>query len=673
MPPKVPPPGQIRLNFQNGGLALSRPAPNEATPRGPPAQLDADHPNPGRTAAPASSRPAAVGRALLARAVQRWLGGAPEEPPRAAPGGAASAPSAAAAGEGAIDWDSELAAALRGDEEVGADVATTRQLALTSTGGADSLGAEAARPAAACGDSDAPEERPGGGGGGGADTTASGLVHAQLLPASEEPGDGPGFDGDSDATSEELDLYNLDWAAEEERQPGAPAGGGADTPRVGAGGARVAAADTAGADAARPRIGSVGVGMVNLGYSCFGIAVLQCFFRLEGFELVHDDLRLVAAYNMLQLQWRTGRAPVSREEMRAFWDAVVGDRTAHDYDVRRARLTGYAQQDATEFMSIVLLASDASGASTLAFTVRRACQRRAPAGVDPLAAGLYTERDDPCKVLTLEIVGRTLQSCLEHLTAVEAMDGPARDNLLEFETANGTLFVGGSRRFTLATTPPYLVVSLKRFLFDVPTRRRRKLDAPVRVPALLDLSPYCTAPTSGSVPDPRDGSRHYELISVVAHAGDVEVGHYIALARGADGQWRVSDDDTVRETDIASVLRLAEGTGAEGSTSAYLLFYARVEQPAAAALATQVLSSGGAGPSPAPSAVSAPSAAAAREGAIDWEAETMASLAALEADGATLASDGDDERKSFDDSDSVCVEEDVGTVHPLAQHTHTHT
>jgi ubiquitin C-terminal hydrolase len=246
--------------------------------------------------------------------------------------------------------------------------------------------------------------------------------------------------------------------------------------------ARPAAADTADTAAVRP-----GAGLPNVGASCYMNAVLQLFFPVDDFVFAHEDARLVVAYNMLRFQCQQGG--VLRAEMEAFIIAVVGNPRAIGYDVRRQELTGHLQVDAAEFMSLVLLQCDASGASTLGFTVRTTCRRDAFPGVHSSAEGLCTVRADPYKALPLEIVGSTLGECLANFVTEERMDGPANDNLLELATPSGPQFVSGSRQRTLATLPRCLILPLNRFSFDKQTRRRSKLDKSVEVPELLDLAP----------------------------------------------------------------------------------------------------------------------------------------------------------------------------------------
>jgi ubiquitin C-terminal hydrolase len=182
--------------------------------------------------------------------------------------------------------------------------------------------------------------------------------------------------------------------------------------------------------------------------------------------------------------------------------------------------------------------------------------------------------------LPLEIAGSTLVSCLANFATEERADGPDKDNLLEFETPSGPKFVRGSRQRTFATLPRRLILQLNRFAFNERTGRWSKSDTSVLIPELLDVSPYCAEPASGSVRDRRDCL--YELTCMVMHRGTAEAGHYWALRRDADRQWRRYDDESVSDTDIGRVLQEGRGTGVKGSPSAYILMYTLAPQQSGA-------------------------------------------------------------------------------------------
>ena len=87
--------------------------------------------------------------------------------------------------------------------------------------------------------------------------------------------------------------------------------------------------------------------------------------------------------------------------------------------------------------------------------------------------------------------------------------------------------------------------------------------------------PVDTTPAAAEPPPPAQ----YRLHGVVEHSGGLHGGHYVAYVRRGDsgsddsGGWHYASDRHVRAASAADVL------GAE----AYLLFYVRVDQDAAAA------------------------------------------------------------------------------------------
>lgn len=171
------------------------------------------------------------------------------------------------------------------------------------------------------------------------------------------------------------------------------------------------------------------------------------------------------------------------------------------------------------------------------------------------------------------------------------------------------------KRMELWSAPDVLCLQLKRFSTSgfspgVPSRggwfgggaggsrfaKRRKVKTLVRYPPLLDLAPFLADQTTGG----RGGVGHtYELVGVVKHSGDLNGGHYTALARdcapppgdqrgaahGADhkgdgpwtGRWLSCNDRQITAVD------LAQGGAPLLSKDAYLLFYERKGQRGKAA------------------------------------------------------------------------------------------
>lgn len=138
--------------------------------------------------------------------------------------------------------------------------------------------------------------------------------------------------------------------------------------------------------------------------------------------------------------------------------------------------------------------------------------------------------------------------------------------------------VRATKSLTLWSTPPVLVVQLKRFAFSPGHRSRidTLIDFPVRG---LDLRPHLARhramalmPASSSSSSPSaattDQNCMYDLFAVSEHMGGLGGGHYTAQVRSiADGVWYDCNDSSVRPA----------GHSGEGAvtSSAYMLFYRR--------------------------------------------------------------------------------------------------
>ncbi|KAF0750461.1 hypothetical protein AaE_006699, partial [Aphanomyces astaci] len=174
--------------------------------------------------------------------------------------------------------------------------------------------------------------------------------------------------------------------------------------------------------------------------------------------------------------------------------------------------------------------------------------------------------------------------------------------------------VAHTKRLALWSTPPILVVQLKRFQSISETQSMVKADASIRFPATLSLAPFLAATTTKSTNQPNpppmpppcdtvnnaicdkeDGQKPddpvptpfvwkddiavtfpyptaatdppgYDLYGIVCHVGVLGAGHYVAYVRDGVTWWCV-DDMTVS---VVANLNLSTLMSA-----AYLLFYQR--------------------------------------------------------------------------------------------------
>ena len=147
---------------------------------------------------------------------------------------------------------------------------------------------------------------------------------------------------------------------------------------------------------------------------------------------------------------------------------------------------------------------------------------------------------------------RNVEAALDDFTSTEVLD---RYNMYYCVRCQGD--VQAEKTLQLLTTPPSLVIHLKRF------RGSRKLPHHVDFPLDLDLAPYMTQlPPVPPSELPRYTS--YTLTGLVVHHGhSPSSGHYVAYVRSPSGSWACANDSFVSPVTVREVL----------SQQAYLLFY----------------------------------------------------------------------------------------------------
>jgi len=149
------------------------------------------------------------------------------------------------------------------------------------------------------------------------------------------------------------------------------------------------------------------------------------------------------------------------------------------------------------------------------------------------------------------MMATTLDELLQHFTAPERL---SRDNKWVCNSCSRQ--VKARKQLVLASSPPYLVIGLKRFRHGF----FGKVNQLIEFGEQLNLRPYLS-------PAAREKSASYQLYGVVVHLDKFNIasyGHYITFIK-AGGRWYCADDAKVEEVPTSQVLE----------QRAYLLFYRR--------------------------------------------------------------------------------------------------
>ncbi|KAI8462774.1 MAG: hypothetical protein J3K34DRAFT_372984 [Monoraphidium minutum] len=281
-----------------------------------------------------------------------------------------------------------------------------------------------------------------------------------------------------------------------------------------------------------------GVGLINLGNTCFMNSVLQC--------LSHTP-------PLAQLFLSSGDAAPRRGAASGAPSATPGhfhlgrQEDAHEY----LRCLVDAMHEAW-LKGVGLKQKPSQELATTTF-VHRIFGGRLRSQIKCEGVDYESSTYDPFLDLSLEInQASTLQRALQHFTAAEVLDGDNRYRCPK----NGKL-VRAKKRITIEEAPNVLAVHLKRF--DFFGRGARGLSKRVEFGTELDLGPFMSG-------WPVCGGQQYDLYGVLVHHGhSLHSGHYVCYVKAGNGIWHLCDDHRVAQVSQRAV---------EGQ-QAYILFYVR--------------------------------------------------------------------------------------------------
>ncbi|XP_040430453.1 ubiquitin carboxyl-terminal hydrolase 42 isoform X5 [Cygnus olor] len=304
---------------------------------------------------------------------------------------------------------------------------------------------------------------------------------------------------------------------------------------------------------------SVGVGLYNLGNTCFLNSTLQCLTYTPPLanymlSLEHNQSCREQGFCMMcTMETHINQA------LCCTVDAIKPTRVINDLRRIGKHFRFGSQEDAHEFLRYTV---DAMQKACLNGSTKLDRSSQATTIIHQIFGGFLRSR---VKCLNCKAVSDTYEAFLDITLDIKAVSSVTRalelfvkpeqlDGENCYKCSKCKKMVPASKRFTIHRSSNVLTISLKRFA----NFTGGKINKEVKYPEYLDLRAYM----SQSIGEPL----LYALYAVLVHNGiNCHAGHYVCYIKAGNGLWYQMNDANVVRTDIKTVL----------GQQAYLLFYIR--------------------------------------------------------------------------------------------------
>lgn len=319
-----------------------------------------------------------------------------------------------------------------------------------------------------------------------------------------------------------------------------------------------------------PRVAGLGVGLVNLGNTCYLNSLMQCLFHAGLFS------NQLLSVQQQQQQQQRHQSRIHREMAHLFEQLNACPKRAFVpssfVGVVPERFQLGEQQDANEFAKTLfeLLEREDGKSGPSQYWIgktatrircgRCAAQTRSVEPFTDLDLAIPWPEQDPSTTPSVQsLVDRTF------LTP-EALGGENK-----FRCNVCADFVDAQRMIDIVAAPEFLMVTLLRFAFR--NGKIQKLTHAVQFGETLLLPVMLPPPSSDECGDD-DLRLHrvpYRLFGVLVHSGaSTAHGHYFAYCCNDAGKWQLFDDSRVTASS------LSEAQEARQNANPYILFFQRV-------------------------------------------------------------------------------------------------
>ncbi|EAY06935.1 Clan CA, family C19, ubiquitin hydrolase-like cysteine peptidase [Trichomonas vaginalis G3] len=278
-----------------------------------------------------------------------------------------------------------------------------------------------------------------------------------------------------------------------------------------------------------------GVGLKNLGMTCYMNSVMQQLFALSSFvKTVFDTENSLESLKQLFSDMSEEKLPYA--DMSDF---------VNEWKWGTQKVNCFEQQDALEFLSMFL---DSMPKNSSQFFI-----------------GEYEN------VLT-DDKGEIISKNIENFDSIEV----EIKNTIEDSMTSSSVFPDykiDDKTVTVTKTtkvkkfPEVLVIQLKRFDYNLRTFEKIKVNTQFKYPNSLNLKNI-----EGEV-------TNYNLTGIVAHAGNAVGGHYISFIKYQENKWKIFDDTDTRIARTQDMYNLYGTSSADQYTpNAYILFYTKKDE-----------------------------------------------------------------------------------------------
>ncbi|XP_068549739.1 ubiquitin carboxyl-terminal hydrolase 42-like [Anas acuta] len=304
---------------------------------------------------------------------------------------------------------------------------------------------------------------------------------------------------------------------------------------------------------------SVGVGLYNLGNTCFLNATLQCLTYTPPLANYMLSLEHGQSCREQDFCMMCTMETHINQALRCTVDAIEPTHVISNLSRIGQHFRFGSQEDAHEFLRYTV---DAMQEACLNGSTELDRSSQATTIIHQIFGGFLRSR---VKCLNCKAVSDTYEAFLDITLDIKAVSSVTRalELFVKPEELGGEncykcseckKMVPASKRFTIHRSSKVLTISLKRFADFT----GGKINKEVKYPEYLDLRAYM----SQSMGEPL----LYALYAVLVHHGvSCHSGHYICYVKAGNGLWYQMNDAKVVRTDIKRVL----------GQQAYILFYIR--------------------------------------------------------------------------------------------------